>query len=96
MSDRRFPLTVKILLGLYLAAGAFALAAALWDPAGDSLSAIYLVLIAVPWTWVLGWLTDGLELDSYRFNMGFLAAGILVNAYLLYRLGRRIQRMGKG
>lgn len=67
---------------------------ALWDPAGDSLSAIYLVLVAIPWTFVLTWITDGLGLDSYGFNMGFLAAGILVNVFLLYRLGRLIQRMG--
>jgi hypothetical protein len=95
MTDRRFPLAIIILLGLYLAAGGFALAVALWDPAGDSLSAIYLVLVAVPWTFVLGWITDSLELDSYWFNMSFLATGILVNVFLLFGLGRLIQRMGK-
>lgn len=94
MTDKRFPLAIKVLLGLYLAASAFALAVALWDPGSDSLSAIYLVLVAIPWTFVLGWITDALKLDSYWFNMGFLAAGILVNAFLLFGLGRLIQRRG--
>ena len=44
MTDKRFPLTIKIFLGLYLAVSAFALAVALWNPSGDSLSALYLVL----------------------------------------------------
>ena len=95
MTDKRFHLTIKIFLGLYLAVSAFALAVALWNPSGDSLSALYLVLVAIPWTFVLGWITDALELDSYWFNMSFLASGILVNAFLLYSLGRLIKRMGR-
>lgn len=71
---------------------AFALAVALWDPAGDSLSAIYLVVVAIPWTFVLNWIMDGLSIDSYWFNMVFLGAGILINAFLLFRLGRLMQR----
>jgi hypothetical protein len=91
MPDRPFPVILTVLMTLYLAAGAFALGLALWDPAGDSLSAIYLVLVAIPWTFVLSWIVDGLGLDSYWFNMVFLGSGILFNAYLLFRLGRFLQ-----
>ena len=81
-----------ILITLYVAVGAFALAVALWDPASDSLSAIYLVVVAIPWTFVLSWITDGSGIDSYWFNMAFLSTGVLVNALLLVGLGRLLQR----
>lgn len=81
-----------ILITLYSTVSAFALALALWDPHGDSLSAIYLVVVAIPWTFVLSWIMDGLGMDSYWFNMVFLGAGALVNALLLYGLGRFLQR----
>lgn len=80
-----------ILITLYLTVSVFALAVALWDPAGDSLSAIYLVVVAMPWTFALSWIMDGLGIDSYWFNMAFLGAGILVNALLLYGLGRLLR-----
>lgn len=81
-----------ILITLYSAVGAFALALALWDPSRDSLSAIYLVAVAIPWTFVVSWIIDLSGMDSYWFNMVFLGAGVLVNALLLYGLGRLVQR----
>jgi hypothetical protein len=95
MPGRRFPLFLKILIFVYLILGAFALAVALWDPASDPLAAIYLVLVAVPWTLVLSWIMDDLRVDSHWFNMVFLSAGILINALLLFGLGRFLQRRNR-
>lgn len=64
---------------------------ALWDPPSSSLSAIYLVVVAIPWTFVLSWITDGLGIDSYGFNIAFLGMGVVVNTLLLFGLGRLVQ-----
>lgn len=78
---------LRILIGLYLAFGVFAVAVVIIDPSDDPLSAVFLALAAVPWTFVLSALVDRFGELPVWFNLLFLGAGILVNATLLYALG---------
>jgi len=51
---------------------------------GESLAGVYLALVALPWSIVLGSFVDRLGIDSLVFNYAFLLLGIFVNATLLY------------
>ena len=48
----------RILIGLYLAFGVFAVAGVIIDPSDDPLSAVFLAMAAMPWT---------LALSSHRY-----------------------------
>ena len=50
----------------------------------ESLAGIFLVLLALPWTLALGWLTERWRIDSLSFNYVFLLIGIFVNSIFLY------------
>jgi hypothetical protein len=50
----------------------------------ESLAGIFFVVFALPWTIVLGRLTERLGVDSIVFNYVFLLLGVFVNAVLLY------------
>jgi hypothetical protein len=84
---------LRILIGLYLAFGVFAVAVVIIDPSDDPLSAVFLAIAAVPWTFVLSALFDRVgELPAW-FNLVFLGAGILVNAGFLYAFGLGLRRL---
>ena len=83
---------VRMLLILYLAFGVFALTVAITDPADDPLSAVFLVLAAMPWTPAAGWLLDRLSEPPLWLSYLLLSAAVLVNALLLFGLGRLLRR----
>jgi hypothetical protein len=87
--------TATALLILYLGFAAFAFVAAAADLGGGPLSAVYLVIAALPWTLPIGWLLDRLGEPPLWLTYTLMLAGILVNALLLYglvRLSRRSPR----
>ena len=53
---------------------------------GESLTGIYLVPFAFPWSMVLSWIMDQTGIDSMLFNMVFLLIGLLLNTVILYYL----------
>lgn len=82
----------KILLALYLAFGVFAVAVIFIDPSDDPLSAVFLVIAAMPWTLILGAVTDGFGEPPAWASLTLLSLGVLVNAALIYGLGQLIVR----
>jgi uncharacterized membrane protein YgdD (TMEM256/DUF423 family) len=84
---------LRILIRLYLAFGIFAVAVVIIDPSDDPLSAVFLVMAAVPWTFALSALVDRVGEPPVWFNLVFLATGILINAGLLYALGLGLRRL---
>jgi membrane protein DedA with SNARE-associated domain len=83
---------VRVLLILYLAFGAFALTVAVVDPGDDPLSAVFLVIAAMPWTSAAGWLLDRLGEPPLWLPYLLLSAAVVLNALLLYVLGRLLRR----
>ena len=82
----------RILIGLYLAFGVFAVAVVIIDPSDDPLSAVFLAIAAMPWTLALSWLVDRVgELPGW-LNLVLLSIGILINATVVYGLGRLLHR----
>ena len=76
-------ITIAI-VAVYLLIGLAALIIALSAAAGESLAATFLVLVAMPRTVALTWLTEKFAIDSVFFNYTVLSVGILVNAGILY------------
>ncbi len=83
----------RILTGLYLAFGLFAVAVVIIDPSDDPLSAVFLAIAAMPWTLALGWLVDRTGELPVWLNLVLLSAGVLANAALLYGLMRLLRRV---
>jgi hypothetical protein len=82
-------LALRILLGVYIAFGLFAVAVIFIDPSDDPLAAVFLIIAAFPWTWLL---SDRLGERPFWFNLVFLSAGVVVNAVFLFRLGNLSRR----
>ena len=80
------------LLALYLAFAAFGLVAAVADLGEGPLSAVYLVIAALPWTLPIDWLLDRIGEPPPWLSYALMLAGILVNALLLYGLVRLTRR----
>ncbi len=77
--------TPWFIAGMYLA---IALASAVIIPFGDDpLDGIFLVLLAMPWVILTGAIIDSLAIDSMLINVALLAAGIAINAWILWMLG---------
>jgi len=70
--------------GLYLVLGLAAWTLPLIAKPGESLAGVYIAMLALPWSTVLMWLTDGLGIDSLAFSFLFLLVGLLLNAAILY------------
>ena len=70
--------------GLYLVLGLAAWTLPLIAKRGESLAGVYIAMLALPWSAVLTWLTDGLGIDSLAFSFLFLLVGLLLNAAILY------------
>jgi hypothetical protein len=51
----------------------------------ESLAGVFLVLFAQPWASLWVWITDKLQIDIFALTMAFMLAGILVNAWIIYR-----------
>ena len=76
--------TAITLTALYVLLSLAAAALPLLAKKGESLAGVYLVLVALPWTIVLGRFTARFGIDSIVFNYIFLSLGVFVNAVLLY------------
>ena len=83
------------LSGIYLFFGLASWILPLIAKPEDSLSAIFLVLFAQPWTMLLTTITDYLQVDSFALNMVVLLAGVLVNSWIIYRIFSWLPRRGK-
>jgi hypothetical protein len=83
------------LSGIYLFFGLASWILPLIAKPEDSLSAIFLVLFAQPWTMLLTTITDHLQVDSFALNMAVLLAGVLVNSWIIYRVFSWLSRRGK-
>ena len=83
------------LSGIYLFFGLASWILPLIAKPEDSLSAIFLVLFAQPWTMLLTTITDYLQVDSFALNMVVLLAGVLVNSWIIYRIFSWLSRRGK-
>ena len=62
----------------------------------ESLSGIFVVLLAMPWTMLLTWFTDTLGIDSIVFNTVFLALCCILNAVIIYSMVSFIARRFSG
>ena len=93
--SRSIPNPLKFFIWFYLALGGLSLAIAILDPSNDPLAAIFLILLAMPWTLILTSLNDALGWESVTFNYGFLSVGIGINAAILYGIGVLIMK-GRG
>jgi len=82
---------LRILVGLYLAFGVFAVAVVIIDPSDAPLSAVFLAIAALPWTLALSWVVDRVGELPVWLNLSLMSAGILVNALILYGAGRMLR-----
>lgn len=72
------------IVGIYLV---LALASMAVIPfADDPLGAIFLVLLAMPWTIPIGALLDSLALDSAPISTALLGLGVALNAWILWKV----------
>jgi hypothetical protein len=80
----RKSVTAVIITGIYilLAVGAFAVMFLAKED--ESLAGIFVVLVAMPWTILLSWITDYFSLDSIVFNTVFSALACMFNAWIIY------------
>ena len=76
--------------GIYLVIALAAWVLPLIAKPGESLAGIYVVPLAFPWSFLLGWIMDRFGIDSMAFNSAFLLLGILINAVILYFVLSRI------
>lgn len=76
--------TAMVLTAVYVLLALAAASLPLLAKEGGSLAGVFLALFALPWSIVLGSLTDRFGIDSIVFNYIFLLFGIFVNAVLLY------------
>jgi len=50
------------------------------------MSGIFLILVTLPWSFILTWIQDSLHLSSMGFNGLFLVTGGLLNSFILFKL----------
>ena len=88
--------TAIILTTIYLLLVVGAFAVMFMAKPDESLSGIFVVLVAMPWTMLLTWLTDTLGIDSIVFNTLFLALSCILNAVIIYTMVSFIARRFRG
>lgn len=52
--------------------------------ATESLSGIFVVLVAMPWTILFSFLIDSIGIDSIVLNTILMALGVAINALIIY------------
>lgn len=77
----KIAITLTVIYLLLVVAAFAVLFAAQQD---DSLAGIFVVMVAMPWSIFLTWLTETLSIESMAFNTVFLAVGCYLNAVILY------------
>ena len=80
-----------LFLALYLIAGVVAIGVALTDD--GEFRALYLVVLAMPWTLLVDPVLGALGLRTEGLSYGFLGAGILANAYAVLWAARFLGRL---
>jgi len=86
VADKKISKAAIILTGIYLLLVVAAFSLMLMAKQDESLAGIYVVIVAMPWTILLAWITDTLVIDSIIFNTVFLALGCILNAVIIYSL----------
>lgn len=86
MTDKKISKAAIILTGIYVLLVVAAFSLMLMAKQDESLAGIYVVIVAMPWTILLAWITDTLGIDSIIFNTVFLALGCILNAMIIYSL----------
>ena len=85
---------VLTLIYLLLVLGAFAMM--LMAKPGESLSGIFVLLVAMPWSMLLTWFTDTPGIDSIVINTIFLALCCILNAVIIHFMISFIARRFSG
>ncbi|MGB5308365.1 MAG: hypothetical protein WBN45_05650 [Arenicellales bacterium] len=93
MTDKKISKAAIILTGIYLLLVVAAFSLMLMAKQDESLAGIYVVIVAMPWTILLTWITDTSGIDSFTFNTFFLALGCIFNAVIVYLLIQFIARL---
>ncbi len=75
-----------IISSLYLAVVAASLLIMWMTVDETAMSGIFLVLLTLPWSFLLTWVQDLLPVDGLIFNALFLVSGGLVNTAILYKV----------
>ena len=83
------------LSGTYLAVGLVSWVLPLVAKPGESLSGIFVVLLAQPWATLLTIVTERLQLDSLMLNMAVMLVGVLMNSWIIYKVVSLVSRRGK-
>ena len=86
MKEKKASKAASIITGLYLLALIASVLIMITTSDDTVMSGIFLVLVSMPWSFVLTRLQEALSLDSMLFNTLFLVAGGLLNAFLGYKL----------
>lgn len=76
----RKSVTAVIVTGIYLLLAAGAFAVMFLAQEDESLAGIFVVLVALPWTFFLTWIIDTFSIDSFIFNTVFSALACIINA----------------
>ena len=88
--------TAFIVTGIYMLLVVGAFAVMFLAKEDESLAGIFVVLVAMPWTMLLSWVMDNLDVDSIVFNTVFLALACMLNAWIIYAVisffSRRLRR----
>ncbi len=74
----------SVFTGLYLLALIASVLIMVTTSDDTAMSGIFLVLVSMPWTFMLSGLQDAFALDSMLFNTLFLVAGGLLNGLIIY------------
>jgi hypothetical protein len=93
VADKKISKAAIILTGIYLLLVVAAFSLMLMAKQDESLAGIYVVIVAMPWTILLTWITDTPGIDSIIFNTVFLALGCILNAMIIYSLIRYITQL---
>ena len=75
-----------IITSLYLLAVAASFVIMLMTADDTPMSGIFLVMVTLPWSFVLTLIQDTFHFNSMGFNGLFLLTGGLVNSFVLYKL----------
>ena len=84
-----------ILTSIYIVISILAFILMFATMATESLSGIFVVLVAMPWTILFTPIIDAMGLDSIALNTVFMALGVILNALLIYSFFSFVTRKNK-
>lgn len=80
----------KVAIGIYLVLGAAAFMAAI--SADDPLGSIFLIALAVPWSFIMFRIVDTAGINIVSLNYVLMLIGIGLNTLIFYWVARRLYR----